>query len=236
MTSWTVWLGFDPRESAAFAVARQSIRRRTALPLPIYGLVLSDLRTRGLYTRPTSIRDGRLWDDISDAPCSTEFSISRFLTPILAQRGWAVFMDCDVLCRANIRELFELADPTKAVQVVKHDYRPAATTKMDGQVQTTYPKKNWSSVVLWNCEHPANRALTVDVINTLPGRDLHRFCWLDEEEIGELPVEWNYLVGHSVCDDPKLLHFTSGIPSMPGYETCEYADEWWAELRHWARQ
>jgi hypothetical protein len=174
---------------------------------------------------------------ISEAPMSTEFAISRFLVPHLAEDGWALFVDCDVLARVNVEELFDLAaESGKAVMCVKHKHRPPPGVKMDGQAQTVYARKNWSSVMLFHVKHPANRSLTVDAINTLPGRDLHRFCWLDDSEIGELGPEWNWLVGHSSPDiDPKIVHFTDGIPSFRGYESQPYADHWREELIRWAR-
>lgn len=197
--------------------------------------MLSSLRERGLYTRPTSRKDGRLWDEISEAPMATEFACSRFLVPHLAGSGWALFMDCDMLVRSNLDRLFRLCDPSKAVMVVKHNHQPAEGVKMDGQAQTRYARKNWSSVMMFNCDHPANRKLTVDLVNSVPGRDLHRFCWLEDDQIGELSTEWNWLVGHSDPSiDPTIVHFTDGIPTMPGYENCAYADEWRDELERWA--
>lgn len=231
----SVWIGFDPREIAAFAVARHSLQRCVRTPVPVRGLVLSELRERGLYTRPTSIKDGRLWDDISGAPMSTEFAISRFLVPHLAESGWAVFMDSDMLIRSDLFRMFDQCRPEKAVMVVKHNYAPPEGLKMDGQVQTTYARKNWSSVIAFNCDHRANQALTVELVNSLPGRDLHRFCWLDDSEIGELDQSWNWLVGHSKKDvNPNIVHFTEGLPNMTGYESSDFADEWWAELTRWA--
>ncbi|TIU82677.1 MAG: glycosyltransferase [Mesorhizobium sp.] len=166
---------------------------------------------------------------------ATEFACSRFLVPRLAKSGWALFMDCDMLVRADLQKLFALADPSKAVMVVKHDHRPRETVKMDGQAQTLYARKNWSSVILWNVDHPAHQALTTDLVNSVPGRDLHRFCWLDDAEIGALEVKWNWLVGHSDPEvNPSIVHFTDGVPTMPGYEDCAYADEWRAELERWA--
>ena len=235
MKKISVFIGYDPREAAAFAVARASIRRHSTIPVPIHGLVLDDLRARGLYTRPHEQRGCQIWDVISDAPCATQFSNTRFLVPHLAGSGWALFMDCDMLVRANIRELFDLCDPDKAVMVVKHNHQPPEGVKMDGQAQTRYSRKNWSSVVAFQCDHPANKALTVEMVNTLPGRDLHRFCWLSDELIGELPVEWNWLAGHSdPAVDPKIVHHTEGSPCMAGYEDAPYADEWRAELARWA--
>jgi len=231
----SIWVGFDLREAAAFAVAKHSIRRHCHVPIPIHGLEIEDLRARGLYTRPTSRFGIGLWDEISQAPMSTEFSISRFLAPILAKEGWALFMDSDMLVRRNISNLFALADPAKAVMCVKHNHAPHETVKMDGQTQTQYSRKNWSSLVLFQADHPANKALTLDMINSLPGRDLHRFCWLEDKHIGELPIEWNWLAGHSdPTIDPAIVHFTSGFPLMTGYENQPYADEWRNQLRDWS--
>lgn len=232
----SIHIGFDPRQADGFAVTRASISRRLTQPIKVHGLVLSDLRKRGLYSRPTSRRDGCLWDDISGAPMSTEFACSRFLLPALeGYDGWALFLDSDMLARTNLARLFSLCDPAAAVMVVKHDHQPANATKMDGQIQTNYARKNWSSVMAFNCGHPSNRALTVDLVNSVPGRDLHRFCWLKDDEIGGLDESWNYLVGHSnPTIKPDIVHFTDGIPSMAGYGDCEYADEWRAELDQWA--
>lgn len=230
----SVWIGYDPRETDSFAVARRSLLEHANIPVSIHPVVLSGLRTAGLYTRPTEVRDGRLFDVLSQHPMSTEFACSRFLVPLLAREGWALFMDCDVLVRRDIGELFDLADESKAVMVVKHDYAPAALTKMDGQVQSRYNRKNWSSVMLFNVRHPANAALTLDLINTAPGRDLHAFCWLEDGLIGELPPQWNYLVGVTEgVPEPAIVHFTEGTPSMPGHELQPYADEWRDTLFEW---
>lgn len=246
----SVWIGFDPREAAAFAVAKSSLERHSTAPFPVRGLVLNDLRARGLYTRETQrtfTAEGHpvLYDVISEHTMATEFAISRFLVPHLAKQmfggresaGWALFMDCDMLVRRNIFPLFAAAKSQYAVMVVKHNFNPPAGTKMDGQVQSQYARKNWSSVMLFNCDHPANAALTPELVNSLPGRDLHRFCWLDDSEIGELPIEDNYLVGfhnQTQCADPRIVHFTDGIPTMKGYEDCEFAEEWRIALERWA--
>lgn len=233
----SVWIGFDPRETAAFAVARESARHSMSLPLPIRGIVLSKLRKLGVYYRPTERRLGRLWDVISDAPMSTEFAISRFLTPYLAKLGWAVFMDCDVLVRASLARLIETLDDQYAVYCVKHNYKPQASTKMDNQVQLPYARKNWSSVMVFNCEHPANKKLTVELVNSVPGRDLHRFCWLEDDEIGELDANWNYLVGEQENPgDPAIVHYTLGHPGIGAqFHDLPFADEWTHYLEHrWA--
>lgn len=235
MKEWSVFIGFEPRETEAFAVARSTARNNLFRPVKIRGIVLDEMRRKGLYTRPTEVRDGRLFDVISDHPMATEFAISRFLTPHLAEQGLALFMDCDMLVRANLDNLFDAIDESKAVTVVKHDFRPANTVKMDNQVQTHYARKNWSSVMVFNCDHPANRKLTLDLINTAPGRDLHRFCWLEDADIGEVGCEWNWLAGHSPTTvEPKIVHHTDGVPTMAGYENAPYADEWRAALYRWA--
>lgn len=228
----SIWIGYDDAQAIAFAVARYSIRRFNRT-VPIYGLVLSELRDRGLYYRETTSRDGQLWDAISEAPMSTEFAISRFLVPTLTS-GWALFCDIDVIFRRNVSELFSLARPDKAVMVVKHDYAQSEGIKMGGKAQTVYPRKNWSSVMLFNCDHPANDKLTIEYVNSVPGRDLHRFAWLEDHDIGELPAEWNYLVGHSKLNgsQPAVVHFTEGLPNIPGYEKQEYAEEWHAMRPH----
>lgn len=223
----SVFIGYDPRETDAYLVTRESIRKHLKGWLPIEPLILQQLRERGLYRRETLTLGGRMIDAISDAPMSTEFAISRFLALHLARNGWAAFMDCDMLVRTDLNELFELADPTKAVMCVQHEHVPAASTKMDDQIQLRYARKNWSSLMLFNASHPANQRLTVDMINALPGRDLHAFCWLKDDEIGALGPEWNYLVGTGQkVTDPKIVHFTNGIPRLAGYEESEFADEW----------
>ncbi|MDP2141276.1 MAG: hypothetical protein Q8L20_10740 [Gammaproteobacteria bacterium] len=126
-------------------------------------------------------------------------------------------------------DLFALADPDKAVMVVKHQQPETEKTKMDGQEQTFYPRKNWSSVMLWNCDHPANHRLSLQDVNERPGRDLHRFYWLNDSEIGELPAEFNWLVNVQPKPvTPKIAHFTLGGPFTPGWKPQEH-DELWLE-------
>ena len=228
----SIWLGYDSTETTGFAVARYSIRRFER-HIPIRGLVIDQLRADGLYYRPTEYRRNsvgkqQLWDVISDAPMSTEFAISRFLVPRLAGYGWALFADSDVIFRQNVGRLFDFARSDKAVMCVKHQHVVKEGLKKDAKVQTFYQRKNWSSVMLFNCEHPSNKRLTIEMINSLPGRLLHAFCWLEDHEIGELPPEWNYLNGFTKLNgkQPSLVHFTEGLPDLPGYERQEYADEW----------
>lgn len=223
------FLGWDAAQMHAYVVADYSLRKHARdVALDIHRLAMPTLRTQGLYTRPTGLTEHGYWDEISAAPMSTGHAIARFLVPQLCNyEGWALFTDGDVLFRTDIAALFALADPSKAIQVVQHRHDPREVVKMDGHAQTTYARKNWSSVILWNCGHDANRALTVDLVNTLPGRDLHRFCWLDDSLIGALPARWNVLVGSELVVDPALVHFTSGVPDMKGYEHCDFSDEWY---------
>lgn len=237
----SIWVGFDPREAAAFAVARYTARLGLTQPIPVHGLVLANLQASGIYTRKIEWRRNALgnmamWDVISEAWQSTEHANSRFLVPYLARSGWALFMDGDILVRGNLSRLFDLLDPKYAVYCVKHIYNPAVSTKMDMQEQARYARKNWSSFLMFNCDHPSNQALTVSMVNTLPGRDLHRLCWLRDDEIGELSPTWNHLNGISAePESPNVVHFTEGTPDMPGYESVAFADEWRDALRQWAR-
>jgi hypothetical protein len=239
----SIYIGYDVREAETFAICRHTLRRY-APDIPINAISLEDVRDAGLYWRPTS-RDekGRLFDDISDAPMSTEFAISRFLTPVLAKAagrtGWALFMDSDILARDDVDDLFAECDSSKAVMCVQHNHVPPEGIKMDGQIQTLYRRKNWSSVVAYNLSHPSNRKLTVNLINTVPGRHLHAFCWLDDSEIGALDPCWNYLVGYTKLTDgeqPKLVHHTEGGPWLENYRDVEFADEWRAARASWLRE
>lgn len=238
----SIYIGWDPREAAAFAVARESCKRHLTRQIPIHGLLLEDLQRQGLYTRPIEYRPSAadrpiMWDVVSDAPMSTQHANARFFVPMLAKTGWALFVDGDVMFRGNVCRLFEQLDSSKAVYCVWHDHKPAAAVKMDNQVQTVYGRKNWSSVLAFQISHPSNRPLLdLKFLNETPGRDLHRFCWLQDDEIGELPSAWNYLVGHSDPDvSATIAHFTSGTCDMVGYENQKYCDEWRVCRDDWAR-
>jgi lipopolysaccharide biosynthesis glycosyltransferase len=223
MAAARVFIGWDSREPAAYEVAYFSLRRRSTIPIEITPIKLDDLRSRGLYWRA------------QDPLASTEFTYSRFLTPYLAGfSGFALFCDCDFLWLADIAELWNLCDSNKAVQCVQHDYQPKEATKMDGQIQTTYPRKNWSSLMLFNCAHPAVRRLTPEVVNTESGAYLHRMNWVRDDEIGALPTEWNWLEGWNAVPangTPKAVHFTRGGPWFEQWQNVDYGDLWQAELR-----
>lgn len=226
-----IFVGYDPREDLAYRVCHRSILKRSSVPVKITPIVQSDLRKSGLYWRERGQTE------------STEFSFSRFLTPYLAGfDGWAMFVDCDFLYLADINELCDLIDDKYAIMCVHHDYTPKETTKMDGAVQTVYPRKNWSSMVLYNCGHPKNKILTPEVVNTQTGAFLHRFQWLEDEEIGSIPFVWNFLEGHNMVVEndpttfPKAIHYTRGGPWFEAWKHCEFADLWLKEMEEYKNE
>lgn len=226
-----VFLGYDPREKVAYDVAVHSLRRHASRPLNIRAIGSSDI------DRPILKRGGQLYCPISQAPMSTEFAISRFAVPFLHQEGWALFADCDILAVADVAELFAMADDRYALMVVKHDYKPKEAVKMDGQVQTQYDRKNWSSVILWNCSHPAHDALTVDDLENRKGLDLHRFFWLSDDQIGALPLKWNWLAGVSESvNDLGVIHYTLGGPWFDDWKGGPKDELWLDEFRLMERQ
>jgi hypothetical protein len=216
-----IFVGYDSREDIAWAVCRHSILRHSVDDLAVIPIRQETLRELGLYSRPIDTRS------------STEFSITRFLTPFLAaQPGWVAFCDCDFLFNIDVRQVFEGLDDTKAVYCVKHDYTPAHAIKMDGKQQAVYPRKNWSSFMLLNCDHPDVRALTPAVVNAATPAYLHRFEWVqDDESIGALDLDWNFLVGEYAKPErtPRVLHYTTGGPWFDDWRDCDYADLWLRE-------
>ena len=214
-----VFIGYDPNESVAFYTLAHSILRRASIPVEIAPLMRSQLGA--LYTRERGPTE------------STEFSLTRFLVPALSQyRGWSVFLDCDMLCRVDIAELAAECErhADKAVLVCKHDYVPKTERKFLDQVQTKYPRKNWSSLMLFNNERCG--ALSAKYVNAAPGLELHRFAWTADATIGDLPLEWNWLVGeYDYNPRAKIVHYTLGGPYFDDYRDCDYAAEWFDEFR-----
>ena len=205
-----LFVGFDPREAVAYHVFCNSIIQNTSVPVQITPLVLSQLQ-----------EFNERHDDRSN-----DFVYSRFLTPYLSDfKGWAIFADGDMICQGDLKELIDMADPSKAVMVVKHDYQTKATQKYLGNINENYPRKNWSSVILWNCDHPKHKILTPDFVSKQTGKFLHRFSWLDDLDIGELPLEWNWLASeYRVNREAKLIHFTLGTPCFKDYKNSDMAD------------
>ena len=219
-----VFIGFDPPETAAFHVLAQSIHARASEPVTIAPLMLSQLK--GVMTRERHPLQ------------STDFSFSRFIVPYLCDyQGWAVFMDCDMLMVDDIAKLWALRDDRYAVQVVKHDHVPSETTKFLGQPQSRYEKKNWSSVMLFN--NAKCRTLTPEYVNTATGLQLHRFQWLQSDDlIGDIPHRWNLLVGYDKrrpLKDVSNLHYTIGGPYFREYRNTDYAKQWFDERERMLR-
>lgn len=212
-----LFVGHDPREAVAFDVFAHSVVTRASEPVALVPLVPGTLAKSYSETHT----DG-----------SNNFIYSRFLVPYLCDfQGWAIFADGDMLCRADIAELWALRDPTKAVQVVKHCYETKHPVKYLGAPNEDYPRKNWSSVIIWNCAHPKNQWLRPRCIEQSTGAFLHRFSWLEDRDIGALRQEWNWLVGeYEKNTDAKLWHYTLGTPCFAGYDMGIEAIEWYWEL------
>lgn len=213
-----IYIGYDPVESVAFYTLAHSILRRSSIPVSIAPVARNQLK--GVYTRTRGPTE------------STDFSLTRFLVPYLSGfAGWSLYMDCDMLCRADVAELVGAMQraPDKAVLLCKHDYVPSTSRKFLDRVQTKYPRKNWSSLMAFNGERC--RSLTPEYVDAASPADLHRFAWLNDSAIGELPLEWNWLVGeYAYRSDAKVVHFTLGGPYFPQYKDCDYASEWFAEF------
>jgi hypothetical protein len=212
LTSFRVFIGYDPQETVAYHVLSHSILKRASRTISVSPLKIEQLP---LYRERSSYQ-------------STEFSFSRFLVPYLCgYEGYSVFMDCDMLCLSDLSKI--TFDPLKAVSVVKHDYIPREGNKFLDYKQSVYEKKNWSSLMVFN--NPMCKTLTPDVVNKASGLYLHQFKWLqDDSLIGDLDRDWNHLVGE-YPPNPKarLVHFTLGTPCFKKYSECEYAKEWFNE-------
>jgi hypothetical protein len=215
-----IFIGFDRKESVAWHTMAHSILSRSSKPVALIPLNLSTLKN--LYWREPDPRQ------------SNEFSFSRFLVPYLCGfRGCGLYFDCDMLLLEDVYSIFTNLDAKldKAIYVVKHDYRPKDSVKYLGNKQESYPRKNWSSVVLWNCEHPSVGVMTPQFVNQASAADLHRFTFLKDSEIGELDVRWNWLVGEydNPPGDVKNVHWTVGGPYFEEYSDADYAAEWFEE-------
>ena len=213
-----IFIGYDKMEPAAYHVLSHSIMRRATEPVSISPIKIELLKN--LYRRPRASNH------------STEFSLSRFLVPYLCDyQGWAIFMDCDMLCLDDISKLWALRDERFSVQVCRHDYEPRSRSKMLGSEQTFYEKKNWSSLMLLNCMECS--ALTPAYVNAASGLELHQFKWLSgDDRIGALPYRWNWLAGeYEHHNDVSIVHYTLGGPWWSQYVDCDYAKPWHAERK-----
>ena len=205
-------VGFDQREAIAYHTFSQSVLEKSSLPVLFLPLSMNTLKG---YKETHNDK-------------SNDFVYSRFLTPYLHNfEGWAIFADGDMVCQSDIKELWDLRDETKALQVVMHDYKTKFNQKYLGNTNENYPRKNWSSLILWNCSHPKHRVLTPDFISSQTGKYLHRFSWLDDEDIGELPIDWNWLaIEYPNNPKAKIIHYTLGTPCFKDYRNTEMAVTW----------
>jgi len=210
-----IFIGYDPREAVAYHTCANSIIRQASRPVAIIPLALN------------------LFEDYKETHTdgSNHFIYSRFLVPHLMHNdGWAIFIDGDMILRDDIVNLWNLRDDSKDVMVVKHNYQTRMTEKYLGAKNENYPRKNWSSVILWNCASTANRRLTPEFVQGATGAELHRFTWIDNDRIGELPPEWNWLPDeYGANADAKLLHYTLGAPCFHEFATTPQSDEWHRE-------
>jgi hypothetical protein len=226
-----IYVGYDSREQEAYQVCEYSLRKYASTDLDIRPLKHLELRKQGIFDRPWRVREtGQMVDERDGQPFSTEFSFTRFLVPHLAKRrgieDWVMFVDCDFLFLDDVAKIFRtVVDEEKPVWVVKHQYRPSTGIKMDGCVQTTYNRKLWSSLILFNCQGDFDWLLQPRLVNWMPGSYLHQFQWLKDDQIGAIPEAWNWIPHHSP-GTPKAVHFTEGMPFMPGYENEPYAELW----------
>lgn len=225
-----IYVGWDSREDIAYQACRQSLKDTASVPIKVIPLKQAQLKRDELYWRE------------KDQLASTEFTFTRFLLPELTEfKGWALFIDCDFIALDDVKKLFDQRDNKYALMCAQHDYTPKAGTKMDGQQQHNYPRKNWSSMMLVNCGHPSNRLLTKELVNNpkVDGKYLHRFSWLEDEEVGNLSHEWNWLVGwYKEPEDgaPKFIHYTEGGPWFEKYKDCEYNLEYYRAERKYLSQ
>ena len=212
------FIGYDSKEDIAYRVCKYTLLKRASTDVNVFSLKLDELISKKLYTRNV------------DPLASTQFTYSRFLVPkLMNYKGWAVFCDCDFIFFGDVANLYNDLDESKAVYCVKHDYTPKEKHKMDGQKQTIYPRKNWSSFIIFNCNHPSTKNLSVETVNRETGSYLHQFKWCKDEEIGELDERWNWLEGwtsNSNQNKPYAVHFTRGGPWFSEWQDVEFANEW----------
>jgi len=215
MTPIPIFVGYDTRETIAYHTCVNSIIRQASCPVAIVPLALNLLNN---YKE-------------THGDNSNHFVYTRFLVPhLMNYAGWAIFIDGDMIIRDDIVNLWNLKDNTKDAMVVKHSYKTRMKQKYLGSKNEDYPRKNWSSVILWNCDAQANQQLTPEFVQQQPGSYLHRFSWLEDDKIGNLPVEWNWLPDEfGPNTSAKLLHYTLGTPCFHDFSQTPQADEWHKE-------
>ena len=186
-------VGFDQKEAVAYHTFTQSVIEKSSMPMRFMPLSIGSLTN---YKEVH--KDG-----------SNDFIYSRFLVPYLMKfKGWAIYADGDMVCLKDIKKLWDLRDDKFAVQLVKHDYKTKIKTKYWGNKNEDYPRKNWSSLILWNCEHQAHKKLTPEFIQKQTGAFLHRFSWIKEKK------------------DINLIHYTIGTPCFEEYQNESLSSFW----------
>jgi len=208
-----IFIGFDPREEIVFHTCVSSIIHNTKKPVSIIPLNLDQIKD--VYKESHS--DG-----------TNQFIYSRFLVPFLSGfDGISIFLDGDMIVNSCLSQLVSNISSDKAVSIVKHNYETKHKTKYWGLPNETYPRKNWSSVIVWNNKHIKNRILTPEFVAQSTGKYLHRFSWLDDNEIGDLDINWNWLVGeYEENKEAKILHYTLGAPCFKGFAEFGHSAEW----------
>ncbi len=205
-------VGFDPREAVAYHTFTQSVIAKSSLPTRFLPLNIGSLSNyQELH------KDG-----------SNDFIYSRFLVPyLMGFEGWAIYADGDMVCLEDIRKLWDLRDEKYAIQVVKHNYKTKMKNKYWGNKNEDYPRKNWSSLILWNCNHSSHKILTPEFVQKQTGAFLHRFFWIKDEEIGEFEKEWNWLaMEYEEKENINLIHYTIGTPCFKEYENTSLSSHW----------
>ena len=215
INKYRVFVGFDQREAIAYHTFAQSLIQNSSVPVSLIPMSLKVLQS--VYNE-------------THTDASNEFIYSRFLVPFLCGfDGPAVFVDGDMVIETDIKDLFNLFDSSKAIQVVQHDYKTKVNLKYLGNKNEDYPRKNWSSMILWNCSHPAHRILTPEFVTKQAGSFLHRFRWIDDRDIGSLDASWNWLAEeYHANESAHLIHYTLGTPCFKDYRDCSQSDRWHA--------
>lgn len=196
-----VYVGWDCRDPRALDVCLFSIQRHASDLVEIVSL------------KPKSVT--ALCGPDPD-PQRAKQALARYLVPALNSfEGWAAFVSSDVLFQADIYDLWKHRDPRYAVMGV-----PATESDAPGA-----PLR--SSLLLWNCGHPANRSLTPEMVASQEAETLAEFGWLQRNMIGALPSAWCWREGASDPDlAPKAIEFAPRKPWISEEDLCRYADRW----------
>jgi len=250
MANKRIYIGYDDRESHFYELCKHSILEHASEPVDIIPLKHKDLRNRGLFTRGWTIngQNGQMSCNVDNRTFSVQFSHTRFLVPELDKilypkdhdNRHVLFVDCDFIFTGDVILAFKEAEKQgKPVSVVKHNFVPTNTVKMDNIEQTRYEKKLWTAFMFFDVD--AETDLTVDYVNHEDGRNLHQFKWLvnGDDDIGSISEGWNFIPDHSeervAPADIGAVHYTEGGPCLEGYEDCTLAFVYYqAEKKYFA--